>query len=574
MAMLLRSCRGRGIQAAVISLIGQQRVSLRPPLIHLLTSFVRRASGTSSLDADDSITAGSWHDLGYHPTLATALAQNFPSPTTIQELAAAPLLNQKQASPATDEERQDFSQRKIRGGNARRRNDRAHCHDAIVCAETGSGKTIAYAAPLLSKLLFEHEQATLSGGHTPPCCLILCPNVLLCEQVLGVMSQCWGQPAGRTQTEAPLFNFQFLSGSTRPMTDIADIVQDSDPENFSTPRTFPFAIGRPNVFVSTPSGLLKHLTHFMDRGRQRHFVQSIRHLVLDEADALLSGFDQDIRGVVTLFVYGSADEKGAAKFAKRDLAKYIAVNRGKMEVPQVVFAGATIPTQATKAAGSVLKKALPDAEWVEGEHKHRMPPQLRFKWLRLLDGREASRYDAVLSVCLSTIKSAQEISSANTAPTILVFCNTVSTVDRLTAHLQEHDVDAKAFHKKVPESERRELLANVQQKVSDPTHGSSHVHVMVSTDTAARGLDLPNVVHVVQADFSSSAIAFVHRCGRTARAGRPGSVTSVIGDGDMVLMKALRRAVEASEPLDELFSRRRSFRKAQRKRAKRERAFP
>ena len=146
--MLLRSCRGPGIQAAVFSLIGQQRVSLRPPTVHLLTSFVRRASGASSLviylcicayvcclrllsclplcthlmgmpvresayssylclyscsmkDPDDSITASSWHDLGYHPTLASALAQNFPSPTTIQELAAAPLLNQKQVSPAT-----------------------------------------------------------------------------------------------------------------------------------------------------------------------------------------------------------------------------------------------------------------------------------------------------------------------------------------------------------------------------------------------------------------------------------------------------------------------------------------
>ena len=140
--MLLRSCRGPGIQAAVFSLIGHQRLSLRPPIAHLLASSVRRTSGASSLvvslsiylsvhihilvhmhltsvpghmcahslclcfrscsmkDTDDGIAAPSWDDLGYHPKLASALAQHFRSPSEIQELAAAPLMNHEQLSSA------------------------------------------------------------------------------------------------------------------------------------------------------------------------------------------------------------------------------------------------------------------------------------------------------------------------------------------------------------------------------------------------------------------------------------------------------------------------------------------
>jgi hypothetical protein len=52
--------------------------------------------------------------------------------------------------------------------------------------------------------------------------------------------------------------------------------------------------------------------------------------------------------------------------------------------------------------------------------------------------------------------------------------------------------------------------------------------VMVSTDAAARGIDLPDITHVVQADFATAAVDFLHRIGRTARAGRAGKVTSLV----------------------------------------------
>lgn len=85
--------------------------------------------------------------------------------------------------------------------------------------------------------------------------------------------------------------------------------------------------------------------------------------------------------------------------------------------------------------------------------------------------------------------------------------------------------------------------------------------LLVCTDSASRGLDIPGVDHVVQADFASTAVDFLHRTGRTARADRPGRVTSLYTDADAALAGAIRDAVAAHKPVEACFSRNRSFRK-------------
>jgi superfamily II DNA/RNA helicase len=89
--------------------------------------------------------------------------------------------------------------------------------------------------------------------------------------------------------------------------------------------------------------------------------------------------------------------------------------------------------------------------------------------------------------------------------------------------------------------------------------------VLVSTDAAARGIDLPGVTHVVQADFALNAVDFIHRIGRTARADRGGKVTSLVLPEASVLAAALRAYVEEGRPLEGAFSRNRSFSKKVRK---------
>ena len=85
--------------------------------------------------------------------------------------------------------------------------------------------------------------------------------------------------------------------------------------------------------------------------------------------------------------------------------------------------------------------------------------------------------------------------------------------------------------------------------------------VLVCTDSVSRGLDIPSVNHVIQAQFATNAVTFLHRSGRTGRAGRSGVLTSTFEGGDRDLVAAIRSAVESNENMDSIFSRKRRFRK-------------
>eukprot|EP00239_Pterosperma_sp_CCMP1384_P010166 CAMPEP_0197863844 /NCGR_PEP_ID=MMETSP1438-20131217/41609_1 /TAXON_ID=1461541 /ORGANISM="Pterosperma sp., Strain CCMP1384" /LENGTH=203 /DNA_ID=CAMNT_0043481883 /DNA_START=41 /DNA_END=653 /DNA_ORIENTATION=- len=89
--------------------------------------------------------------------------------------------------------------------------------------------------------------------------------------------------------------------------------------------------------------------------------------------------------------------------------------------------------------------------------------------------------------------------------------------------------------------------------------------VLVCTDSAARGIDIPLIQHVIQADFASSAIDFIHRIGRTARAGNVGKVTSICADEDQLLAAAIKKNISAGLPVEDAFSRKRSFRRKYKK---------
>merc|ERR1712203_209573 len=85
--------------------------------------------------------------------------------------------------------------------------------------------------------------------------------------------------------------------------------------------------------------------------------------------------------------------------------------------------------------------------------------------------------------------------------------------------------------------------------------------VFVCTDSASRGLDVPGgVKHIVQADFAADAVSYLHRIGRTARAGANGTATAIVRPQDRALADAVRAAVESGVPIEDVFSRNRMFR--------------
>lgn len=134
---------------------------------------------------------------------------------------------------------------------------------------------------------------------------------------------------------------------------------------------------------------------------------------------------------------------------------------------------------------------------------------------------------------------------------VMVFCNTLDSCRAADHFLQDRGLSTCCYHGDVPLGGRREAIerfapANDMLETLDQP-------VLVCTDLAARGLDMPGRVdHVVNFDFPRNPIDYIHRAGRTARAGVTGKITSLLQKRDKVLASRIEDAIIHGRPLDEL----------------------
>jgi superfamily II DNA/RNA helicase len=349
------------------------------------------------------------------------------------------------------------------------------------------------------------------------------------------------------------------------------------------------------VVVATPARLLEELFAFSSGRWRTHSypaaVHGVRTVVVDEADMLLTGgFEQPLKRIVQLFdraetalaqgliPAGPAPEiehppqQGAAAWDMREAQEDAAGEQQEQQQQQqqeaspatadaapqqeddgaatssaapslpprqYVFAAATIHSSGKRTPGETLRLGFPDAVWVAGPRLHRSAAQLRHAWQEVTPD---SRGDAV----------AAALRDAPAGARTLVFANTVAAAAALAAELSGAGVRAAAYHSGMGQLERFAALAAFR---------AGDIDVLVCTDAAARGLDVPAVAHVVQAEFALSAVDYLHRAGRTARAGAPGLLTSLYDADAGPLVAAVRSAVDGGEPVEEAFSRKRSFSK-------------
>jgi len=171
----------------------------------------------------------------------------------------------------------------------------------------------------------------------------------------------------------------------------------------------------------------------------------------------------------------------------------------------------------------------------------------------------------VLEFLILNVKFVQDIISdvqADENPgKILVFAGNSNSARSIASRLSDivsGDPDSPLileYHSGVHALDRSESLKVIHE------NSNNKDIVLVCTDAASRGIDIQDVAHIVQADFASSAIDFLHRSGRTGRAGKSGTVTSLVTENDADLAKVIKEMVENNALVDGAFSRNRSFRK-------------
>ncbi|KAF3786228.1 DEAD-box ATP-dependent RNA helicase 22 [Nymphaea thermarum] len=445
-------------------------------------------------------------------------------------------------------------------------------NDVVIAAETGSGKTHGYLVPLIDKLCASYDTAAAAADHGATSLprkfsLVLCPNVMLCQQVVS-MTNCLKNMDG-----SPLLRASAVCGNQG------------------------WPITQPDVLVTTPAALLNNLFAFDPKRRRRTaFLRDVKYVVFDEADLLLCGsFQNQVIRLINMFRY---EEKSLSKkedfligrenkdevkswvdFKPEDCNEMEPVcltehedaegnvdgesfeeeltteNTGRKDwlrnrksykrSKQYIFVAATLPESGKRTAGGILKRMFPDASFVSGSFLHCHNPRLEQRWMEVT-------VDNQVGVLIESVKRGLSSSSsvAYGKPKTMVFANTVDAVESIAKILAKVDIDCVTYHRNSSLEERGENLIHFQERGG----------VLVCTDAAARGLDIQNVSHVIQAEFATSAVDFLHRIGRTARAGQPGVVTSLYTEANRDLVAAVRQAGKLGQPVEKAFSRKRSFR--------------
>ena len=196
---------------------------------------------------------------------------------------------------------------------------------------------------------------------------------------------------------------------------------------------------------------------------------------------------------------------------------------------QLVLAAATLPSGGRRTIHSILRARLPRRTFfISTDHTHKTIESIDFVFMPVTDeGNKSAKFIELLQSTLSSdekssIAAGGSESRANvdSPPKILVFAATASSVDKAYAtllssspkHAWWKDRVAK-LHGDVPLSEREVAMEGFRD-------GS--VQVLIASDLASRGLDIPNITAVVHYDFPQNVAVFLHRSGRTGRAGREG----------------------------------------------------
>ncbi|MCE3045827.1 DEAD/DEAH box helicase [Legionella sp. 16cNR16C] len=318
--------------------------------------------------------------------------------------------------------------------------------DVIAQAQTGTGKTAAFALPIL-------QQLNLKSSATQA--LILAPTRELAIQVAEQFSALSIHLAGITVSV--LCGGQDYRRQLKQLKDGAQIV------------------------VGTPGRILDHI----DRGTLQ--LNQLKTFVLDEADEMLRmGFIEDVELILSKLP----------------------------EAKQMALFSATMPYRIRQIANNYLR----DPVSIEIRSETATVKSIEQRFLFASQGQKPDALHRILAV--------EEYQG------VIVFVRTKSSTEEVAESLQQQGYRAMAIHGDITQALRERIIAQFRQGAID---------ILVATDVAARGLDVERVTHVINYDVPHDCETYVHRIGRTGRAGRSGVTILFITPRESRILTTIER---------------------------------
>ena len=386
-------------------------------------------SGSAPLRTSERISVTQFSDLGLAENVLRALTtEGYTVPTPIQAQAIPPLLEGR---------------------------------DLLGIAQTGTGKTCAFATPILTRL----QQFPQAPRPRQARVLVLAPTRELAAQI-GESFKTYGRYAH--MRIAVIFGGVSFGPQIKALNAGLD------------------------VLVATPGRLLDHLSSGAVR------LDGTTTIVLDEADHMLDlGFLPPIRKI----------------FAKLPKTR------------QTLFFSATMPTEIGSLAGEMLHQPVKVSVAPIAKTADRVEQRVI-----LVEG--SGKRQALINLMKDPDFSRS-----------IVFTRTKRGADRVAGFLNDAGFTADAIHGNKSQNQRQRALEGFK---------TGQVAVLVATDIAARGIDVDSVSHVVNFELPEVAESYVHRIGRTARAGLEGVAISLCDNSERSYLRAIEKLTNQSIPCTDL----------------------
>lgn len=323
-------------------------------------------------------------------------------------------------------------------------------NDLLGIAQTGTGKTAAFAIPIIQKL----DESRVEGERREIKALILTPTRELAIQI----DECF-----RDYSKYTSLRHTVIFGGVNQRPQVDKLQRGTD------------------ILIATPGRLL-------DLINQKHIsLKHIRHFILDEADRMLDmGFIHDIKRILPLL-------------PKRK---------------QTLFFSATMPDSIVGLSNNILNNPI------------------------RVEVTPTSSVVDTIEQCLYFVDKPQKsdllitILGKEAGKSVLVFSRTKHGADKIAKVLNRKGIDCEAIHGNKTQGARQRALTNFK---------SGKTRIIVATDIAARGIDIVDLEIVINYDLPDVAETYVHRIGRTGRAGKKGIALSFCSEEEHMKVKDIQK---------------------------------